>query len=316
MASPEPAKVLIFGATGHIGKYITEHIINAQPAFQQVTIFTSTATAKKKADYLHTLQEKGAKIITGDITDKQDVIAAYKGINIVVSAVGRDVIETQIQLIQLAEDSSSVKWFFPSEYGTDVEYGPESANEKPHQLKLKIRKYLRENVKRLKYTFIVTGPYIDMYFTLSPVAPEAGGFDAAKKKAILVESGEGKIGFTTMPDVGKALVAALRHPESALNKAIRVQSFVVTSKQILQEFERQTGGEKWDVSYYSLKALRDVEKKSWNEGKPYAVAYTLRRIWSEGGTLYEQTDNDSIGLIASELESLEVSVKRNLTTGW
>ena len=200
MASLQPANLLIFGAIGNIGRYITDQIINARPAFPQVTLFTSNETAEKKADYLSAVKEKGVKVITGDVSNEEDVKAAYEGIDTVVSAVGRDVIELQIQLIRLAEESSSVKWFFPSEYGTDVEYGPESANEKPHQLKLKVRKYLRDNVKRLKYTFLVTGPYIDMYFSLLPIAPEAGGFDLAKKRAILIEDGAGKIGFTTMPE--------------------------------------------------------------------------------------------------------------------
>lgn len=110
-------------------------------------------------------------------------------------------------------------------------------------------------------------------------------------------------------------MAALRHPEASFNKALKVQSFVVTPNEILAEFEKQTGA-KWDVTYSSLQALRDSESKAWSEGKPYATILTLRRIWSEGGTLYEKTDNESIGLKDSDLETLEAAVKRALTTGW
>ena len=200
MTTFRPSSILLFGATGNIGTHITESIVNAQPPFQQVTVFTSKATVDKKAELIQSWQSKGVKIVTGDVTNEQDVRDAYKGVDTVISAVGRDVLETQIQLIRLAEESSSVKWFFPSEYGTDIEYGPKSANEKPHQLKLKVRKYIRENVKHLKYTYLVTGPYVDMFFTLSPGAHEAGGFDIANKKAILIDDGVGKIGFTTMPE--------------------------------------------------------------------------------------------------------------------
>ncbi|CAH0040316.1 unnamed protein product [Clonostachys solani] len=287
-----------------------------QPPFPKVSIFTSESTVSKKAEYINLLKSKGAHIITGDVTNPNDVKAAYEGVDTVVSAVGRNVIDQQIELIKLAEESSSVQWFFPSEYGTDIEYGPESINEKPHQLKLKVRKYIRENIKRVKYTYLVTGPYVDMFFTLNKLAPEAGGFEIESKKAVLVDGGEGRIGFTTMPDVGKALVAALRHPEASFNKALKVQSFVVTPKQILAEFEKQVGGPKWSVTSYTLQELKDAEKKAWSEGKSYATSYTLRRIWSEGGTLYEKTDNESIGLHSSQLETLEDGVKRALTTGW
>lgn len=118
-----------------------------------------------------------------------------------------------------------------------------------------------------------------------------------------------------MTSVGKALVAALRHPEESFGQALKVQSFVVTPKQILVEFEKQTG-QKWDVSYTSLQQLKDAEQKAWSEGKPYAVTFTLRRIWAEGGTLYEKTDNEKIGLKGPDLETLETSVERALTTGW
>lgn len=116
--------------------------------------------------------------------------------------------------------------------------------------------------------------------------------------------------------VGKAVVAALRHPEASFNKALKVQSFVVTPKQILAEFEKQVGGPKWTVTSYTLQELKDAEEKAWSEGNPDATSYTLRRIWSEGGTLYEKTDNESIGLDNSQLETLEDGVKRALTTGW
>lgn len=199
MGSFQPSSILVFGATGNIGRYITNAIINAQPAFDQVAIFTSQGTVTNKAELIEGWKSKGVKIITGDITNQDHVKKAYEGVDTVISAVGRNVLETQIDLIKLANESS-VKWFFPSEYGTDIEYGPKSANEKPHQLKLKVRKYIREHPSDLKVTYVVTGPYIDMYFTLSPEAVEAGGFDHVNKKAVLVDDGEGKIGFTTMPE--------------------------------------------------------------------------------------------------------------------
>ena len=201
MTDFRPASILIIGATGTIGKYITDQIVNAEPRFAQITVLTSKEAANKKAERFNDLRSKGVKVITGDVTNQEDIKAAYEGIDTVISAVGREVLETQINLIHLAEKSApSVKWFFPSEYGTDIEYNPQSVLEKPHQLKLKVRNYIREHIKRLKYTFLVTGPYAEMFFDFYSPAPEAGGFDAANKKAVLIEDGHGKIGFTPMPE--------------------------------------------------------------------------------------------------------------------
>ncbi|KAF4453069.1 hypothetical protein F53441_4300, partial [Fusarium austroafricanum] len=263
MADFKPKSILIFGGTGTIGRYISNAIAKAQPAFEHVAIFTSEDTVTRKPELIKDLKSKAVKIITGDLSNPEDVKKAYQGVDTVISAVGRNALESQIELFKLAAESGSVKWFFPSEYGTDIEYGPQSANEKPHQLKLKVRKYIRENANGLKYTFVVTGPYADMYFTLTEEIPEAGGFDAENKKAVLVENGERKIGFTTMPDVGKAVVAALQHPTESFDRALIVQSFVIDSKQILKELEKQTGGEPWTVKNYSLDELKEAEKKGW-----------------------------------------------------
>lgn len=113
---------------------------------------------------------------------------------------GRNVIAEQINLIKLAEQSPTIKRFFPSEYGTDIKYGPQSAGEKPHQLKLKVRAYLESDaVKQLEYTYLVTGPYADMYMGKS-ANDEVGTFDVKARRAVLLGDGDGKIGLTTMDE--------------------------------------------------------------------------------------------------------------------
>jgi NmrA-like family len=88
--------------------------------------------------------------------------------------------------------------FFPSEYGTDIEYSPQSASEKPHQQKLKVRRYMA-TVKDLEWTYLVTGPYSDLYFGFMPRA-EVGTFDVVGKKAVLLGDGRGRVSFTAMAE--------------------------------------------------------------------------------------------------------------------
>ncbi|KAK3326882.1 hypothetical protein B0H66DRAFT_589395 [Apodospora peruviana] len=313
MAPFAPSKILIIGGTGTIGRYITASILRAKPPFPQVTLFTSANTATTKTAQLDKWKSEGLSVIVGDITSASDVAAAYKGVDTVISAVGRGGLHVQLELLRLAEESDSVKWFLPSEFGTDIEHNDKSANEKPHQLKLKVRKYIRENIKKLNVTYVVTGPYFDMWVETN--AKEAGGFNPETKEAYLIDDGEGKIGFCTMWDVGKFVVATLRHPEESFGKALKVQSFVVTPNQVLAEYEKQTGV-KWKVEKFPLDRTEAVEAKWWEEGNPKATGVTLRRIWAEGGTLYEKNDNEVLGLGPEDLDSLKVAVKRRLVTDW
>jgi hypothetical protein len=124
-----------------------------------------------------------------------------EGIDTVISAVGRGVLAEQINWIHLAEKAPSVKRFFPSEYGTDIEHGPQSMNEKPHQFKIKVRAALKAS-SGLDYTYVVTGPYADAqtaaYLSAMPESTAAiGTYDVKKKRAVVIEDGKGKISLTT-----------------------------------------------------------------------------------------------------------------------
>lgn len=226
----------------------------------------------------------------------------------VISALGRNVILTQIPLLTLAELSPTIHTFYPSEYGTDIEYGPSSANEKPHQLKLQVRKHIRENIRKLKTTYLVTGPYSDLYFgKMGGEADKTGSFDVKQKKAVLLGTGKGKVSFTTMKDVGRLLVAALKTPTISSPRVLKVNSFTTTPDDILAEFEKQTGG-KWEVVYTPLDELKKLEQDALQKGNPMATVYILRRIWTEGGTLYESRDNGKIG--EPPTETLEEQVRK------
>lgn len=235
----------------------------------------------------------------------------------VISALGRNVILAQIPLLSLAEASPSIHTFYPSEYGTDIEYGPSSPDEKPHQLKLKVRAHIRQNVRRLKITYLVTGPYSDLYIgKLNGDLATAGSFDVKNKKATLLGTGEEKVSFTTMRDVGVLLVSSLKTPFSATadshpnERILKVNSFTTTPNEILAQFEKQTGA-KWEVDYTPLDTLREKEKEAWEKKSPVATVFTLRRIWTAGGTLYKQRDNGKVG--EPETETLEAQVAKAIS---
>lgn len=109
-------------------------------------------------------------------------------------------------LIVHVAHNRSIKWaselsiprFFPSEYGTDIAHNAASPNEKPHQLKIQVRAYAKK-VSNVSFTYLVTGPYSDMYITKSKFA-EIGNWDVKAKKAVLLGDGNGKVAFTTMAE--------------------------------------------------------------------------------------------------------------------
>ena len=306
--------ILIIGGTGLIGEHISNAIVSLRQHFNRIALFTSANTVFTKADFVDGLKAKDVEIIVGDITLADDVRDAYTGFDTIICCVGRQVIFAQLELIKLADKHPDVKRFFPSEYGTDVEHNATSGSELPHQAKLKVRAALAET-KSLEYTYIVTGPYANaergLYLSAatSRETEASGSFDAKTKQAVLLGDPDAKINLTTMRDVGKLVVAALLHPSEAKNRALLCNSFTTTPNEILAEFEKQTGGGKWDVSITSLTALKRLEKEAWAKQDARAVPISLRRIWTEGGTLYgEPRQNGLIGM-ESSVDSLESAVE-------
>jgi hypothetical protein len=99
--------------------------------------------------------------------------------------------------------------------------------------------------------------------------------------------------------VGGLLVAALRRPEVSKGQALKVNSFTTTPDEILAEYERQLGF-KLDVEYTALDDLRKWEKEAYKEKGLGATGWILKRIWTEGGTLYDSRDNENIGFTTPE----------------
>ncbi|KAJ5585084.1 uncharacterized protein N7459_004884 [Penicillium hispanicum] len=295
-----PQNLLLFGATGQIGSFILDAILSARAHFGRIVVFTSARTAETKASLLDQLKQQHVEIVVGDVEDESAVKAAYEGIDTVISALGRNALAQQIPLIRLAAASPSVKLFLPSEYGTDIAYGPASAHEKPHQQKLKVRAVLEQEISRadLEYSYVVTGPFAEMYLHLVPGLEEAGGWDVKGHKSVLLgDQGTERVSLTTMKDVGTFVLYTLLHaPREARNRPLCVNSFTTSPAEIQAEFERQTTGKPWvSVSRTSLPRLRELETAAWEAGNGAATVLTLRRIWTEGGTLYEQRANGLIG---------------------
>ena len=150
---------------------------------------------------------------------------------------------------------------------------------------------------------LVTGPYSDLYF-----GPPRGIFNIKEKKVTFQGTGDEQISFTSMRDVGRLLVAALKRPTDLHERILKVNSFTATGKEALMEFEKQTGGN-WEISYTPLEEVKRLEREAWEEDNSYKTGFTLRRIWLEGGTLYKERDNGKIGFEGYE-EGLEEQVRK------
>jgi FlaA1/EpsC-like NDP-sugar epimerase len=75
-----PQNILIIGATGLIGNYITAEIVKAKASFGRIIVFTSENTIHTKSSQINELKHSGVEILVGDITKEEEVKRAYRGL--------------------------------------------------------------------------------------------------------------------------------------------------------------------------------------------------------------------------------------------
>ncbi|CAK8573081.1 unnamed protein product [Lathyrus sativus] len=115
-------RVLIIGATGFMGKFLTEaSLSSAHPTY--LLIRPGGPLISQKSTTIKTFQEKGAIIIYGGVDNKEfmeKILKKYE-IDIVISAIGAESLLDQITLVEAMKTIKTVKRFLPSEFGHDVD---------------------------------------------------------------------------------------------------------------------------------------------------------------------------------------------------
>ncbi|CAG8503859.1 12207_t:CDS:2 [Dentiscutata erythropus] len=198
--------VTIAGATGLLGFNIADAFLNE--GSYKIKILRKKPESENKNASL--LASKGAEVIYVDYNDKNDLVKALKGTDVIVSAIGgNDLMSTQCALLNAAKEVG-VKRFIPSEF----------------------------EKSGMEFTIIVTGFFYEYLESL--------GFDHKNKKATFYADGNTKIVCTSLPDIGKYTVESLKLPE-ARNGTIRVAGSVLTLNELLKKYEEITGT-KWEVS--------------------------------------------------------------------
>lgn len=72
-------RILIFGATGLIGRHIVRQILTRKGDFEHIAIFTSPDTVESKREEIRQLEAEGIEILVGSLMNEADVRKAYEG---------------------------------------------------------------------------------------------------------------------------------------------------------------------------------------------------------------------------------------------
>jgi len=114
MSSSPFQTVTIAGGTGTVGYAIAEAFLN-DGSYDVKILRRKPENENEKAK---SLASKGAEIIYADYSQKDDIVKALKGTDVLISAVNRDHASAQVPLLTAAKEAS-VKRFIPSDFAND-----------------------------------------------------------------------------------------------------------------------------------------------------------------------------------------------------
>ncbi|KAH7006806.1 isoflavone reductase [Ilyonectria destructans] len=264
--------VLLIGAGGNLGVPVLQAFLNA-PSYKVSVLARKESTS---------LFPEGITVFKADYANQPEVQVAMEGKDVVVSMVGGIAAGDQQVFIDAAI-AAGVKRFFPSEFGPPSR-DPKFAALNPYVLPPKAATvdYLRAKESQISWTSLVTGAFFDW-------ALKDGffGFDLATKTVGLIDNGTGIFTASTLPYIGKAVIAALEHAEETKNQYVFISSFNVSQRDILDVFE-EVQGEKWTIEHLTSEEVIARGQKKLAEGDFVGIKDLTR-----GGAFGKQALGDS-----------------------
>lgn len=299
MENKQLRKVTLVGATGNIGKAITEGLLAAG---HQVTVITrpdSTAALPSTAT-----------VHRADYIDEASLADMLKGQEVLITALSFFAYEAQRPLFRAAA-KAGVPWIVPCEFGSDP-HAP--LNEHINLMNAKATyRALVEDLGTSSWLGVVNNPWFDYMMR----APGGLGVDLRTRTATLYDGhGGAKAVLTTMRRVGQSLAAVLALPEPELaqyrNGWVFFGSFRATQRDIWESAMRATGTAEgdWAVETPSSAEVIKQCKEAMASGARMVPALLVALTFAEGmGGDYQDKVVDYKRLGLEPDESLDEAVK-------
>ncbi|XP_077244334.1 phenylcoumaran benzylic ether reductase Betv6 [Tasmannia lanceolata] len=211
------SKILIIGGTGYIGKFIVEASAKSgHPTFALVR--ESTVSDPIKGKIIENFKNSGVTLIYGDLFDHESLVKAIKQVDVVISTVGHLQLPDQTKLIAAIKEAGTVKRFFPSEFGNDVDrvHAVEPAKT-AFATKASIRRAIE--AEGIPYTY-VSANFFAGYFL--PTLAQAGATAPPRDKVVILGDGKPKAVFAEEHDIGTYTIKAVDDPRT-LNKVLYIK---------------------------------------------------------------------------------------------
>ncbi|KAF8400921.1 hypothetical protein HHK36_014224 [Tetracentron sinense] len=237
-------RVLIIGATGYLGRRLVKTSLAL--GFPTYCLYRpEVASDAEKVQMLIEFKLQGAHLLKGSFEDHESLLSALKQVDVVISAVAgnhfRHAILEQLKLIKAIKEVGTIKRFFPSEFGMDVDRMEHAID--PGAYVFADKRVIRRAVEKenIPYTY-VSANCCAGYFTASLV--QVCNFMPPTDNVVIYGKGDKKCIWNDEDDMAMYTMMAVDDPRT-LNKTlyIRPPGNIMTQMEVVKIWEKLIGKE-------------------------------------------------------------------------
>jgi phenylcoumaran benzylic ether reductase len=225
------ARILVVGATGHLGR---ELVAACRQQGHEPHALVRPATRRDPAK-MAPLDASRATVHEGDLGDRDSLLRACRGMDVVISAVGGAQVGDEGPLIDAVKDAR-VQRFVPSDFGLDpAASGPGSC------VLFDLKAAVQERVKAagIPYTFIHCNGFFTYWaFSLGDLTRLGGPLPPDEVNVY----GDGNVmgALTSLADVAKVTVRATADPRMK-DAQIRITANTITQNMLIALWQTCSG---------------------------------------------------------------------------
>jgi nucleoside-diphosphate-sugar epimerase len=218
--------ILVAGATGNLGERIVRALL--KKGAEVSTLVRPNSNPEK----INSLQKLGAKIYSVSMTNAQEIAAACKGVDCVVSALSGlgDIIIDMQKILLDAALAAGVPRFIPSDFSLDFTNLPAGQN-RNLDFRRTFHTYL--DIKPIAATSIFNGPFADLLKDEMPMIL----FN--QKKILYWGNADYRMDFTTMDDTAEFTANAAI--DDTTPRFLRIAGDQITPRELAATMSNITG---------------------------------------------------------------------------
>ncbi|GMY12596.1 isoeugenol synthase 1-like [Fagus crenata] len=286
MAS-EKSKILVFGATGYLGKYMVKASVSmGHPTYAYVRPIKPNADPSK-LEQQKEFEALGVTVIQGDLDEHEKLVTALGQVDVVISTLAVPQHLEQLKIIRAMKDAGNIKRFVPSEFGNEVD---RVSGLPPFEGLLANKRKIRRATEEagISYTYVSANSFA-AYFVDYLLHPRE-----KRDEVAVYGNGEAKAVLNYEEDVAAYTVKAATDPRVA-NRVIiyRPPGNIVSQLDLISSWEKKTGRTLKKINVPEEEIVKLSETLPFPDNVPVAI---LHNIFIKG-------DQTSFELTADDLEA-------------